>query len=188
MNAVRIPAWTNSLAALLMTVAAPVAAQQPPIAIVAQGRCAVRRGMGSSHIAAFPMRSRRSARCAGNRPAPPRHGREPATRHDSAACPQAHAGDPAIVRALGALPSDTSEDCLTLNIWAPARHEPLPVMLWIHGGAHRFGAGSLPYYDGTAFARDGVILVTSIIVWGCSAISRIPRLPQIIEKGVALTG
>ncbi|MCW3834448.1 carboxylesterase/lipase family protein [Sphingomonas canadensis] len=64
-------------------------------------------------------------------------------------------------REANAVRGATSEDCLTLNIWAPARHAgPLPVMVWIHGGAHRIGSGSAPFYDGSAFARDGVILVT----------------------------
>ena len=34
-----------------------------------------------------------------------------------------------------------------------------PVMVWVHGGANVFGSGSKPAYDGSAFARDGVILV-----------------------------
>jgi para-nitrobenzyl esterase len=33
-------------------------------------------------------------------------------------------------------------------------------MVWIHGGGNTTGASSVPYYDGTAFARDGVILVS----------------------------
>ncbi len=33
-------------------------------------------------------------------------------------------------------------------------------MVWIHGGGHRFGSASAPYYDGTAFARDGVVFVS----------------------------
>ncbi len=54
----------------------------------------------------------------------------------------------------------TSEDCLYLNIWRPAAaKKPLPVMVWIYGGAWIMGAGSFPSYDGTEFARDGVILV-----------------------------
>ncbi|WP_312150563.1 MULTISPECIES: carboxylesterase/lipase family protein [Paenibacillus] len=55
-----------------------------------------------------------------------------------------------------------SEDCLYLNIWAPAVHdEPLPVMFWIHGGTFVTGAGSQPQFDGTSFAERGkVILVT----------------------------
>lgn len=77
-----------------------------------------------------------------------------------ASCPQGRipaAGG----REANAVRGTTSEDCLTLNIWAPARHDkPLPVMVWIHGGAHRVGSGSAPFYDGSAFARDGVILVT----------------------------
>jgi para-nitrobenzyl esterase len=55
----------------------------------------------------------------------------------------------------------TSEDCLYLNIWRPqASGDRLPVMVWIHGGAFIMGAGSFPSYDGAAFARNGVILVT----------------------------
>lgn len=54
-----------------------------------------------------------------------------------------------------------SEDCLTINVWAPQTIDKLaPVMVWIHGGAFRMGAGSLPFYDGTSFAQKGVILVT----------------------------
>jgi para-nitrobenzyl esterase len=53
-----------------------------------------------------------------------------------------------------------SEDCLSLNVWAPHGSKRAPVMVWIHGGAHRFGSGASPFYDGAAFARDGVVLVT----------------------------
>ena len=63
--------------------------------------------------------------------------------------------------AYGAQPDSTAEDCLSLNIWAPIKHDtPLPVMVWIHGGGFVAGASSLGYYDGTNFARDGVILVS----------------------------
>jgi len=53
-----------------------------------------------------------------------------------------------------------SEDCLTLNIWTPAKDgkAKLPVMFWIHGGAFVTGAGSI--YDGEALARQGVVVVT----------------------------
>lgn len=56
-----------------------------------------------------------------------------------------------------------SEDCLTLNIWKPAEAASgarLPVMVWIFGGAFRTGAGANPSFDGTEFARRGVVLVT----------------------------
>ncbi len=55
-----------------------------------------------------------------------------------------------------------SEDCLTLNIWAPLAQgpEPFPVMVYIHGGNYRAGAGSYPVYDGAALANEGVVLVT----------------------------
>jgi para-nitrobenzyl esterase len=57
-------------------------------------------------------------------------------------------------------PGPVSEDCLTLNVWAPKGARRLPVMVWIYGGGHRFGSSAAPYYDGTAFARDGVVFVS----------------------------
>ena len=57
---------------------------------------------------------------------------------------------------------ELSEDCLTLNIWTPARSaaDRLPVMVWIHGGGFQAGAGAEPRHDGEAFARKNVVLVT----------------------------
>ena len=58
-------------------------------------------------------------------------------------------------------PKKQSEDCLYLNVWTGAKAgEKRPVMVWIHGGALTRGSGATPTYDGTAFAKKGVILVT----------------------------
>jgi para-nitrobenzyl esterase len=56
----------------------------------------------------------------------------------------------------------TSEDCLFLNVWTPSKRpsKPMPVMVWIYGGAFIMGAGSYPDYDGAHFAEDGIVLVT----------------------------
>ncbi len=53
-----------------------------------------------------------------------------------------------------------SEDCLTLNVWAPADAKGLPVMVWIHGGGFTMGSGSQPLFDGAKLARRGVVIVT----------------------------
>jgi para-nitrobenzyl esterase len=62
---------------------------------------------------------------------------------------------------LGA-PTAVSEDCLYLNVWTPAKSsaERLPVMVWIYGGAFVGGATNWPLYDGTHFAKKGVVLVS----------------------------
>lgn len=61
---------------------------------------------------------------------------------------------------LGGYVGPTSEDCLTLNIWAPAQGRAHPVVVWIPGGGNIAGSGSVPSNDGAAFARDGVVTVT----------------------------
>lgn len=55
-----------------------------------------------------------------------------------------------------------SEDCLYLNVWTAARSagDRLPVMFWIHGGGFTTGSGAMASYDGTALARQGVVVVT----------------------------
>ena len=60
---------------------------------------------------------------------------------------------------------EQSEDCLYLNVWAPAKtvgktSAKLPVAMWIHGGAYLNGYGYEVTMDGDAWARRGVILVT----------------------------
>jgi para-nitrobenzyl esterase len=61
----------------------------------------------------------------------------------------------------GGDPGNFSEDCLYLNVWTPARRaQPLPVMVWLHGGGFTIGAGSLPPYDGKALAQREAIVVT----------------------------
>lgn len=55
----------------------------------------------------------------------------------------------------------SGEDCLNLNVWSSdlgsARQ---PVMVWIPGSAFKAGTAASPWYDGSHFARDGVVCVT----------------------------
>lgn len=57
-------------------------------------------------------------------------------------------------------PVAMSEDCLYLNIWAPAAKGSLPVLVWLHGGSQILGGASRPVYDGAVFARQGIVCVT----------------------------
>jgi para-nitrobenzyl esterase len=59
-------------------------------------------------------------------------------------------------------PGLTSEDCLTLNIWAHADDQTRPVMVWIHGGGHDIGRSSDPMFDGPIFATDTDTVFVSI--------------------------
>lgn len=51
------------------------------------------------------------------------------------------------------------EDCLFLNVYAPAEAEDLPVMVWIHGGAFVFGNGG-GEYDPTRLVAEDMVVVT----------------------------
>jgi para-nitrobenzyl esterase len=58
---------------------------------------------------------------------------------------------------------ESSEDCLFLNVYAPANatsQSKLPVMFWIHGGGFAGGASSEPRHNGDFLPLRGVVLVT----------------------------
>jgi para-nitrobenzyl esterase len=56
------------------------------------------------------------------------------------------------------------EDCLTLNVWCPARPaaEPRPVMVWIYGGAFVTGGSALATYDGARLAAEQDVIVVTV--------------------------
>jgi para-nitrobenzyl esterase len=55
-----------------------------------------------------------------------------------------------------------SEDCLTLNVWTTAKapSDKRAVMVWLYGGAYAEGGGNMPFAEGDALAKKGVIVVT----------------------------
>lgn len=55
-----------------------------------------------------------------------------------------------------------AEDCLYLNVWRPETKTkgPLPVMVWIYGGGFVNGGSSPAVYDGSEFARQGIVFVS----------------------------
>jgi para-nitrobenzyl esterase len=64
------------------------------------------------------------------------------------------------VEALMGKPGPEGGDYLTLDVYAPDREgAPRPVMVFIHGGSFVAGSKDAPIYDGSAFARDGVVCV-----------------------------
>jgi len=78
---------------------------------------------------------------------------------------QASAPQPPLL--LAALPGfdigPQSEDCLYLNLYAPAEPgPPRPVLVWIHGGGFVIGSGSQSIYDARALVRRGDVVVVTI--------------------------
>lgn len=91
------------------------------------------------------------------RPAP-WQGERDATRYGQVCIQQQM---PGIFGVIGSPKNPAGDDCLNLNVWTPAPGASgLPVLVWIHGGAFYAGSGMDPAYDGSAFARDGVVCVT----------------------------
>jgi para-nitrobenzyl esterase len=89
-----------------------------------------------------------------------------------AACPQPPSTDMKVLQ-------EMNEDCLFLNVWTPAgTDEGLPVMVFIHGGSWKAGAGSLALYDGSALARKDVVVVTLNYRLGALGFFAHPELAQ----------
>jgi para-nitrobenzyl esterase len=84
-----------------------------------------------------------------------------------------------------------SEDCLTVNVVAPAaaHDEPLPVMFFIHGGGYMLGSSATPLYDGAALARRGCVYVSAnyrLGALGCLDLSSLSTSERPIEGNLFL--
>ncbi|HEY3608865.1 MAG TPA: carboxylesterase family protein [Pseudonocardiaceae bacterium] len=80
-------------------------------------------------------------------------------------------------------PVIAGDESLNVNVWTPdpgavdRDGDGLPVMVWIHGGAFRNGGNAVPSYDGRAFARDGVVLVSVNYRLGAPGFGLLPDAP-----------
>ncbi|WP_211233294.1 carboxylesterase/lipase family protein [Brevibacterium album] len=74
-------------------------------------------------------------------------------------------------------PQHPGEDILNLNVWTPDPGASLPVYVFIHGGAFVHGSGAVPQYDGTAFARGGIVTVTLNYRLGAQGFLHLPEGP-----------
>jgi len=86
--------------------------------------------------------------------------------------------------------AEMSEDCLYLNVWTPkmASNHPekrLPVAIWIHGGAFAAGWGHEIEFDGEAWAKRDVILVTINYRLGLYGFFCHPLLSDEDENGIS---
>jgi para-nitrobenzyl esterase len=59
-------------------------------------------------------------------------------------------------------PKIRDEACLTVTVWSPDVTGPLPVMVWIPGGAFVYGAGQLQLYNGSRLAANGNVVVVNV--------------------------
>ncbi|MFD5187024.1 carboxylesterase/lipase family protein [Streptomyces sp. NPDC058357] len=88
-------------------------------------------------------------------------------------------------------PDVPGDDCLNLNVWTPdPARTGLPVLVWIHGGSLLHGSSAVPLYDGTAFARDGVVLVSVNYRLGMEGFGVFPDAPAnrgLLDQIAALT-
>jgi para-nitrobenzyl esterase len=80
----------------------------------------------------------------------------------------------------------TSEDCLYLNVWAPASGRGLPVVVWIYGGGFNVGSASMANYSGEGLARKGVVRVNLVYRLGALGFLAHPDLTR--ESGYGGSG
>ena len=82
---------------------------------------------------------------------------------------------------------EISEDCLYLNVWTAAQEagEPLPVLVYVHGGGFTEGSGSVPLYDGEQLAKKGLVVVTINYRLGVFGFLAHPELTAEFERHAA---
>lgn len=80
------------------------------------------------------------------------------------------------------------DDILTANVWTPTEADSLPVMVWFHGGALERGTPALSAYDGSAFARDGIVFVSIAYRLGSEGFSVLDGAPRNLGLADAAAG
>jgi len=75
-------------------------------------------------------------------------------------------------------PSIPGDDTLTADVFAPAEGEGHPVLVWIHGGGYVGGSPASPWFDGSSFARDGVVVVNVSYRLGIDGFGHLPGAPH----------
>jgi len=104
----------------------------------------------------------------------------------------ADAFGPACMQAANAMgnTAPVSEDCLYLNVWTSAKKtdEKRPVIFWIYGGGFSGGSTSIPMYDGTGFAKKGVVMVSGAYRVGPFGFLAHPELSSESGKGSGTYG
>ncbi len=78
-----------------------------------------------------------------------------------------------------------SEDCLSLNVWAPKGAKKLPVFVWIHGGALTNGASAETMYDGAKLSGRGLVVVSINYRLGVLGWLAHPQLSAESSRGVS---
>ena len=80
-------------------------------------------------------------------------------------------------------PSIPGDDVLTLNVFTPGPAATgRPVLVYIHGGGYIAGSPASPWYDGSAFNRDGVVVVTIAYRLAFEGYGHLPGAPA--NRGV----
>lgn len=85
--------------------------------------------------------------------------------------------DPAIPE-----PIVAGTDTLHVDVWAPSEGTGHPVMVWIHGGGWESGASHQPWFDGSTFARRGIVVVSVGYRLGVEGFTPFPDAPD--NRGV----
>lgn len=74
-------------------------------------------------------------------------------------------------------PLTPGDEYLNLNVFTPDPRARLPVLVWIHGGGFVAGCNASPWYDGSRFARDGVVVVSISYRLGAEGFLALPDAP-----------
>lgn len=175
--------FAGLLSAMLAACAHPGFSNRQPIVRAPAGMIEGRRD-GDLHVfkgISYGLAPVGDARWRPPRPAPDWTGVREATAFGPACVQIERAANSVYAYAVGPM----SEDCLSLNVWAPADAQGAPVFVWIHGGSLTSGSSNEPMYDGARLAQRGVIVVSFNYRLGVLGYLAHPQLSAESPNGVS---